>query len=167
METYHYYAAVCRRGHVIDPMIEPARGQSEPIPDRCGECGAKVLIACPTCQTRIQGLIRGVVVTGWKPKDFCHQCGQPYPWASCEAIAYHIENLLDEDPSLSEGDKRALREQLAALRESPADPASDRRQVAAMRFLQRTAPKVWDLAMPVLQVILTAEAKRQLGLPPV
>ncbi len=74
--------------------------------------------------------------------------------------------MLEEDPGLSEADRRALKEQLSALSESPADPAAARRQIAAIRLMQKMAPKVWALAALVVQVILTAEARRQLGLPP-
>ena len=124
-----------------------------------------MLVACPNCSARLMGIPVGHIVIDWKPKDFCYKCGQPYPWATREAIAYHVENMLEEEPDLSDGDRRALREQLDTLRESPADAASEKRQVAAVRFLQKAAPKVWQVAQPIIQVLLTSEAKRQLGLP--
>jgi hypothetical protein len=169
MPLQHYEAAVCRRGHKIDAMIERNKSRPEPLPERCEDCGAKVLLACPNpdCAARLHGYIVGSFPgpDPWKPADFCYRCGQPYPWASRDAIAYHIENMLDEEPDLSEGDRRALTEQLAALRESPTDPGAERRQVAAIRLMQKVAPKVWEVAAPVLQVVLTSEVKRQLGLP--
>jgi hypothetical protein len=170
MPLEHYEAAICRRGHKIDAMIEPRKTRLEPVPERCEECGAKVLLACPNtnCGARLHGYIIGSFPgrDPWKPADFCYNCGQPYPWASRESIAYHIENMLEEDASLSEGDRRALREQLDSLRESPADPAAERRQVAALNFMRKAAPTVWHAAVPVLQAITTAEMRRQLGLPP-
>ncbi len=162
----HYQAAVCMRGHVIDPMIEPRMTQSEPLPLHCGKCGKKVLTECTHCTTRIQGMARGVIAVPWHPADFCRHCARPYPWASQEAMAYHVENLLDED-NLPDGDRRALEAQLVSLRTPAAgDPAVEKRQVAALRLLKTAAPKAWELAGPVLQVILTAEMRRQLGLPP-
>ena len=90
----------------------------------------------------------------WQPADCYHYC------------AYHLENLLDED-DLPEGDRRALVAQLASLRVPAAgDPAAEKRQVAALRLLQSVAPKAWALTAPIVQVILTAEMRRQLGLPP-
>ena len=165
----YYGAAVCRRGHKITALIEPAQGRAEPIPERCSECGAKVLTSCPHCNARLKGYpIGGPVVIGatWERSDFCDACGFPFPWASREAIAYHIENLLDEQPDLSDGDRRILEEQLKALREPPSDAASEKRQLAALKALQKLAPKAWELAAPVLQAFLSAEMKRAAGLPP-
>jgi hypothetical protein len=162
----HYQAAVCRRGHVIDCMIEPRTGRSEPIPERCSECGAKALIECPACSSRLQGMRVGVVVFEWEPKPFCFKCGSPMPWATREQMALHIENLLDEQPDLQPGDRRALEEQLASFSETP-DPATEKRQIAAAEKLRVVAPRVFQLAMPILQAVLTAEAKQKLGLPPV
>jgi len=158
-------AAVCRRGHVIDDLIEPAVTRREPLPKHCKKCGALVLTECPQCTTRIQGSARGAVAWEWNPPDFCHQCGSPYPWVSREGIAYQIENLLEAD-DLPQGDRRVLVEQLASLREPAGDAAVENRQMAALRLLKSGAPKAWALAGPVLQGILTAEMRRQLGLPP-
>jgi hypothetical protein len=167
MRVGYYQAAVCRRGHVIDSMMEPAMTRSDPLPVKCDTCGAKVLTECPNCTARIQGNSRSAAgMFVWEPAAFCHHCGHPYPWASHEAMAYHIENLLDED-DLAEGDRRALVQQLVSLRQSAAgDPVAEKRQVAALRMLQTVAPKAWALAAPVLQVILTAEMRRALNLPP-
>jgi hypothetical protein len=90
----------------------------------------------------------------------------PYPWASRESIAYHIENLLDEQKDLPSGDRRALLEELASLRESPTGGDVERRQVRALEALKQLAPKAWDLAQPLITTIATAEIRRKLGLPP-
>lgn len=75
------------------------------------------------------------------------------------------ENQLDEQPDLAEGDRRALLEQLQALKESPAWADVTRRQVRALEALKKAAPTAWQVVLPVAQTLLTAEAKRQLGLP--
>lgn len=111
-------------------------------------------------------MIVGVVAWQWDPKPFCFKCGSPLPWATREQMAMHVENLLDEQPDLQPGDRRALEEQLESFRQTP-DAATEKRQIAAAQRLKVVAPRVWELARPVLQVVLTAEAKRQLGLPPV
>jgi hypothetical protein len=81
-------------------------------------------------------------------------------------MAYHLENLLTTD-DLPEADRRALVDQLVALREPAAgDPAVETRQLAALRLLRAAAPKAWELAGPVLRVIITAEMRKKLGLPP-
>jgi hypothetical protein len=82
-------------------------------------------------------------------------------------MAMHVENLLDEQPDLPEGDRRALEEQLASLSDPPGgDPGTEKRQIAALQRLKAIAPKAWELALPIIQTILTAEGKRQMGLPP-
>ena len=165
----YYGAAVCRRGHKITALIELAQGSTEPIPERCSQCGAKVLTACPSCSGRIKGYPRTSMVIGgpeWKAADFCDRYGSPFPWAGRESIALHVENLLDEEPDLLEGDRRVLEERLVSLRESPNDSGAQKRQLDALKLLQKLAPKAWELAAPVLQVVLTAEMKRAAGLPP-
>jgi len=89
----------------------------------------------------------------------------PYPWASQGAIANHIENILDEHTDLPEGDRRALREQLKALREPATSADIERRQLRALEALKRLAPKAWEVAQPLITAIATTEIKRQLGIP--
>lgn len=79
---------------------------------------------------------------------------------------YHIENQLEEQADLAEGDRRALVEQLQALTQTPDSDDVNRRQIRAVGALKKLAPRAWQAALPALQVILTAEAKRQLSLPP-
>jgi hypothetical protein len=102
----------------------------------------------------------------FSPDEFCWHCGSPYPWASQESIALHIENLLDEQPDLSEGDRRVLEAQLTELRTQPTSKDLEQRQIRALKKLQELAPKAWQLALPLIQSIATAEIKKQLGLPP-
>ncbi|MHB1576193.1 MAG: DUF2321 domain-containing protein [Candidatus Dormibacteria bacterium] len=158
----NYLAAICRRGHIEASIL------SGPVAPRCGRCGAEVLTACPSCISPLRGSRVGVVGPPGAPNGFCWSCGNPYPWATREAIVYHIENLLAGDDALSEGDVRALREQMASLNQVPSSGTTvEREQVAALRSLRTLAPKIWDRAAPLVTAIATAEIKRQLGLPPV
>jgi hypothetical protein len=105
----YYQAAICRRGHVITALFEPAVGRAEPIPERCATCGAKVLLKCPQCQHRLKGRSRsGYALIGrssWEPDEFCERCAHPFPWAKRESIALQIENMLDDEPGLDEGNR--------------------------------------------------------------
>jgi hypothetical protein len=101
----------------------------------------------------------------WEPPDFCHSCGSPFPWAPREAIVYHIENQLEEQDSLTEGDRRILLERLRVL--SPETAGDQPKQVAALQYLKKIAPKAWDAALPAIQALLTTEMRVKLGLPPV
>ncbi len=74
--------------------------------------------------------------------------------------------MLAEDRELPEGDRRLLTEQLDSLRQLPEDPHTEGRQIRALDRLRVLAPKVWESVQPIVTPILTAELKRQLGLPP-
>lgn len=82
-----------------------------------------------------------------------------------KAIVYHIQNQLEEQPDMSEGDRRALLEQLLVLTETPNTGDVESRQVRALTAMRRIAPRAWEMALPALSSILTAEIRR-LGLPP-
>jgi hypothetical protein len=167
MREGYYYAAFCRRGHVADALIEVGHSSpGPPLPERCGECVARILISCPQCDQRIRGVAKGVIVAQWDPDEFCGKCGAPYPWASRQAMVYDIENRLDEDDSLSEGDRRALREKMAALQEPASGAGVERRQLRALQALRTGAPKVWAGAQPILVQIATSWMKKEMGLPP-
>jgi hypothetical protein len=79
---------------------------------------------------------------------------------------YHIENQLEEQPDLAEGDRRNLLEQLHSLTETSGTEETERRQVWALSLLRRIAPRAWEAALPAVQAILTAEIRQKLGLPP-
>jgi hypothetical protein len=108
--------------------------------------------------------MRGVVMP-YSPPDFCWFCGKSFPWASRAAIVYALQNLLDEQPDMDSGDRRLVEEQLNSLLESPSDAAADKRQQRAVEAFKRLAPAVWEKGLPIAAALLTAEAKRQLGLP--
>jgi len=81
-------------------------------------------------------------------------------------MAHHIENLLEREPGLEEGDRRKLRAQLAELRKPIQSDADEKRVVGVLRTLQQVAPRVFDAAMPVIQAIATAYIRQELKLPP-
>lgn len=153
-------AAVCRRGHVEAAALE----LRDEIARRCQNCGAEVLTACPSCNEQIRGRKRGALGQ-FTPPAFCIQCGKPYPWASREAIALHIQNALEEQPDLAEGDWRALLAELSALKEEPSSDHIEERQIGALQRPKGVAPKAWQAALPFIVPIATAEIRRQLGLP--
>jgi hypothetical protein len=152
---------VCRRGHLFTSDV----GRESEIPPHCPRCGASVLRACPTCGTEFG--IQVLHTTGIHAlNEFCAPCAHPYPWASRQAIVQHIQNQLDEEPNLPEGNRRALREQLEVLTETPSSSDVTRRQIRALTALKKVAPITWQAAQPAIRDIVEAEVKRRLGLPP-
>lgn len=71
---------VCENGHRITDTLSshPEHGQ-----ERCSRCGAKTISKCPKCGEVIRGYyhVSGVISLHSVPvKEFCHKCGDPYPW---------------------------------------------------------------------------------------
>ena len=98
-----------------------------------------------------------------EPDSFCWHCGEPYSWAAREERVGKLYDLIDHE-DLDEATLLTVREQIAVLSE-PVDEVTDDDRVRAGQRLRNLAPKLWEAALPVLQSVLTAEAKRQLGLP--
>jgi hypothetical protein len=152
--------AVCRRGHI-------AGLRDDEYPKFCDRCGAGVYGACPSCGREFYaGMLSMSRPAESYPRSFCRHCGQPYPWATREDIVSHVENILAEHRDLPEGDRRLLADQLESLRQLPEDAPTESLQANALDRLRSLAPKVWESVLPIVTPILTAELKRQLGLPP-
>jgi hypothetical protein len=159
--TDDYEAAlVCRRGHVESWWSSVRKAP----PARCAECGSPILSACPECGHRIRG--------GWSSgyheperlSDFCDKCGAPYPWASRRARIYELENRLDDDETLDDATRLRIRDELDQLAEDDgSDPTSEKERWTRVKKLW---PNVATVGQTVLTTILTAELKRQMGLPP-
>lgn len=97
-----------------------------------------------------------------EPDSFCWDCGEPYPWATREKRVVKLFDRIDHE-DLDEATLLTIREQIAVL-SAPVDQLTDEAQVRAGRRINDIAPKAWEAILPVLQGLLTAEAKRQLGL---
>lgn len=156
-ERDYHVAAVCRRGHVESSV---ANRRAEPLPEHCLRCGAPILTACPACQRPIRGSPANVVGIPYHPADFCG-CGNPFPWASDEAIRWHIENQLEAD-DLPEAERRDLQRQLDVLVDRDAEPK--RRAAAVMQF-RSMAPKAYALAELALRTFITADIQAHIKPP--
>lgn len=155
-----YSAAICRRGHWATTILE---GHASVDP-RCTKCGAPVITNCPNCQARLLGAHPGVISSGSKPDKFCSQCGSPFPWADRTDLILQLRNQLEFEPGLDNADRLELIEQIAVL----SGPEQDgKKRVRAGERVKQLAPKGWAVAQPILQTLLTAELRKQLGLPPI
>ncbi len=156
-------AAVCMRGHVVTSIIFP----DYLVPNHCRRCGAPVLTKCFSCPAPILGtpntssLFRKYK---YQPDPFCWSCGRPYPWATRQQRLGHLYNLIDFQDDLDEADRLTIMEQVAVL-SKPEDEVSDEQRVQAGSVIKRLAPKMWEAALPILQTVLSAELRKQLGLP--
>lgn len=158
-----YSAAVCMRGHYRDTLLDAPTRSPRETESFCSKCGAPVIRGCPNCSARILGAHEGVVSAGLKPEKFCFSCGAPYPWADRDALIMQLRNVLEFEPGLDDATRLEVSEQIAVL--SGPDEDSKRR-VKAGEALRKLAPKGWEAAQPILQTLVSAELKKQLGLPP-
>jgi hypothetical protein len=164
-----YSAAVCMRGHYRDTLLDassPGEIIHEPRETEsfCSKCGAPVITACPKCSARILGSYAGVISAGpEEPEKFCFSCSAPYPWADRAALIMQLRNVLEFEPGLDDSTRLEISEQIAVLSGTDED---GKRRVKAGETLRKLAPKGWDAAQPILQTLISAELKKQLGLPP-
>lgn len=94
-------AQICLNGHTLSINYE-----AEYRPDRrCTQCGAKTIIACPSCNAPIHGgYIADIVFSNgfsYERPAYCHECGEPYPWTKTaiqNANAFIDENMPELTP---------------------------------------------------------------------
>jgi hypothetical protein len=156
-------AAVCKRGHLITQDAT-----DYPATPRCKECGAKVITTCPSCGDIVRGyhdVPYGYLdMRDYSPPTFCHNCGDPYPWAGRQARIDELQNRLD-DQELDPADELVVREQLEAL----LDPDLDEEEQAKMwRRIAAKAPGFLQKAGVdrIVASLATAWIRKEAGLPP-
>lgn len=153
-------AAVCRRGHTISSDVNIKDSVA-----KCPTCGASVLTACASCGHRVQGRYKVESVASvsgfYTPPDSCDSCGAPHPWASRQARLWELENLLDDNPDLSEADRLVISEQLQAL--SNPDLSEDE-QVERWQKVKDLAPALFKSSARIVETVTTAFVMKKLGL---
>ncbi len=158
-----YAAAVCMRGHYRDTILD-LRSPGDVVESFCSKCGAPVISACPKCSAKILGSYEGVIAAGPEaPENFCFSCGAPYPWADRESLIMQLRNVLEFEPGLDDATRLEVGEQIAVLSTPDED---NKRRLRAGKALRELAPKGWLAAQPILQTLVSAELRKQLGLPP-
>lgn len=159
-----YSAAVCMRGHYRDTILE-LRTPADTVEAFCSKCGAPVITACPKCSAKLLGSYEGVIGSGpEEPEKFCFTCGAPYPWADRESLIMQLRNVLEFEPGLDDATRLEVGEQIAVLSKPEED---NKRRVRAGQALRELAPKGWLAAQPIVQTLVSAELRKQLGFPPV
>ena len=95
-----------------------------------------------------------------KGADFCAMCGFPGPWVSRTQLINWLRDRLN-DAALASETRLSLQE---ALDRIAAMEPNDSRALAVWQQLREQAPRVWELAKPVLSTVLSAAAKRYLNI---
>ena len=116
-------AQVCLNGHVATSSYHsyPAFRQK-----RCSECGEPTITECPNCRTEIRGHYRGGISGLYQPPDYCHNCGDPFPWTVRTLDV--ARELAEEFDELDETEKDQLKESLEDLiKTTPRTPLAQQR----------------------------------------
>ena len=139
--------AVCTHdGHV----------EFEPEGQYCPRHGTPLLTRCPKCSQPWK--IVNVSMIHDVGSDFCIHCAHPGPWVSREKRLGWIKGRLHQQ-GLDEATELELREALDRINDM--DPG-DTRTIAAWQKLKDVAPKLWEIAKPIVTTVATAEVKRRL-----
>lgn len=90
---------VCLNGHKI---TDSYRSSSELGQPRCDKCGEETIHECPECGSFIRGRynVPGIadLTPGPDPKEYCHDCGEPYPWGDeADDFADVDSSVLDDE----------------------------------------------------------------------
>ena len=106
---------VCLSGHGINGYT---RDRPEYSLGHCEECGEKTITECPECKNPIRGQHLHALEDSYQPANYCHKCGEPFPWVSNTILAA-IE-LSVEDGGLSGDDAKEFEAEIGDIvRETP------------------------------------------------
>ncbi len=108
----HCCAQICTRGHVQHCDGMPFR-----VNAHCKKCGAACIDACSKCKEPIHGSEIYSSAASYVRPDFCHGCGQPYPWMEDRLTT--ARELLYHDDKLSLEDRNALWDDLQFVMSDP------------------------------------------------
>lgn len=151
---------VCTNGHTITSI---ARKAPEFVARFCKACGEPGIDKCPECDSFIRGSYQrdcGPTVIRWKPPQYCHDCGTPYPWTQQKTEA--LSETIDELEGLSPDERARLQQSILDIIVDT--PKSD----TAVLRIKKTVAKLGTTGGTILQKVVaqvaTESVKRSLGI---
>lgn len=111
----HYDTAqICINGHIITDSYNSCSALRQSF---CSDCGANTITTCQKCNTNIRGYyyVDGVISFSSMEKapNYCHYCGEPYPWTQLSLDA--TEELLAIEDCLSKDELDYLHNNMNSL----------------------------------------------------
>lgn len=147
MGTYRV-AQICPNGHVATAAADQNSELREAF---CSQCGEATIMECPKCSASIRGDydVEGpfVVVGGYEPPAFCHNCGSAFPWTE-RKIASAVE-LVEVSACLPAEELEQFRADLTELTKG-----GSKTQVASLRFKKVMAKVGTSVASGVRDIIV-------------
>lgn len=96
--SYYDVMQVCVKGHQITARYNDS---PELRQDYCKQCGSPTIIACSKCKEFIRGHynVPSVAAIGFEDPvpEFCHKCGEPYPWTKTNHEKKSIDDKKQDD----------------------------------------------------------------------
>lgn len=120
-------AQLCLNGHLITDRASNIQLRQ----DFCEKCGAKTIMECQNCNSKIRGdySVPGVISIGatYERPSNCYNCGIAYPWT--KAIIEDANQLINAATNVSEEEQEKAKESFVdLLKETP------RVEVALIQF---------------------------------
>ena len=157
-DSYYDVAQICENGHVVNSSAREFPTSNSPF---CATCGAKTIMACPSCAAPIRGYYHVPDVISfdhYTAPAFCHQCGTPFPWTDAAlAAASELAGVLE---GLSEQEREELKKTLGDLvRETPRTRVAETKFKSIMRKARKDG---YDAMKSVLTDVLSETVKKTL-----
>jgi hypothetical protein len=148
----HCDAQICLSGHIQHCGGDPFDSKAH-----CKKCGATCIDECPKCKEPIQGVQASSQVTSYSRPQFCHRCGQPYPWM--EDRLKTARDLLYHDGKLSIDERNELWPDLEYVMSDPkADLAPAKKKLIEIKLGKATEyvkDALLDLMAKTIKEVLT------------
>ena len=96
-----------------------------------------------------------------RARDFCAHCGTPGPWVTRPQLLEWLRSNVKASPEIPAAKRLELLEALTKLEAKESD---DTRTAETWKMIRDAAPKMWDKAKPVRDVLIGEAVKKLLGL---
>ena len=111
-DGFHCDAQICLNGHVQHCDGMPSESKAH-----CTKCGAACTDECPHCNEPIRGVQLYRPAEEYSRPQYCHGCGQPYPWMDERLRTAH--ELLRHDDQLTLEERNELWDLLQYVMSDP------------------------------------------------
>lgn len=157
-DSYYDVAQICMNGHVVNEMAHSSPQSNQKY---CADCGAQTITACTECNDNIRGYYHVPGVIGFfeynKP-NYCHECGEPYPWTvgSLEAA----RELADEMENLSAEEREQLKNSFPDLvRDTPKTVVAETR---FKKLMTKAGSDAYDGMRTILVDVVSEAVKKSI-----
>lgn len=154
MDNYYKNATICLNGHVASDSIANYR-------KFCKSCGKSTISNCQTCNQPIQGYYDypgALTRPKYEVPNYCHSCGNPYPWT--EKLLNNAIELVSLDEKLNDNQKQIIKTAIPDLIvESPTTALAEAKY---KKYISNSASYVQDGLKNLLVNVVSETVKKSL-----